>query len=194
MPVLASKALFLSQRILFFWGLLRGKLSCFHVKGVLLSVCFPGCLKLFTAPEGLSVCACVCECLLSVSRRAAQPRMMQKDLEIRHLRINVSVDPAEKLSAPGTEWTKAASYLSLITESCHWSSTKCWHKISQMCRWPFPVFQIRAGERYKSWQSMWWKLFHLDISGTSAHRFLAFRSRHQRENVTFFIYLREYTN
>lgn len=62
-----------SRRILFFWEVLRGKLSCFHVKGMLLSVCFPGCLKLFTVPGGLSGCVCVfvCErvCLASVCER-----------------------------------------------------------------------------------------------------------------------------
>lgn len=48
---------FLSLRILFFWEALRGKLSCFHVKGALLSVCFPGCLKLFTMQGGFqSLC------------------------------------------------------------------------------------------------------------------------------------------
>lgn len=50
---------FLSPRILFFREVLRGKLSCFHVKGVLLSVCFPGCLKLFTVPRGLSGGVCL---------------------------------------------------------------------------------------------------------------------------------------
>lgn len=47
-----QQSLFLSHRMLFLWEALRGKLSCFHVKGALLSVCFLGRLKLFTMQEG----------------------------------------------------------------------------------------------------------------------------------------------
>lgn len=58
-----SRSLSFPPRVLFFGEPLRGKLSCFHVKGPLLSVCFPGCLKLFTmhgAFHCLSVRVCVC--------------------------------------------------------------------------------------------------------------------------------------
>lgn len=89
--------------------------------------------------------------------------------------------------APGVGQILPVAYLSLITESRHWSSAKCWHKMSQTCRWPFWVSQSRAGARYKSWQSMWLKLFLLDISGTPAHRFLAFQSRHHEKMSPFYL-------
>lgn len=59
--------------------------------------------------------------------------------------------------------------------------------MSPTCRWPFWVSQSRAGARYKSWQSMWLKLFLLDISGTPAHRFLAFQSRHHEKMSPFYL-------
>lgn len=60
-----SRSLSFPRWVLFSEEPLRGKLSCFHVKGPFLSVCFPGCLKLFTvhgAFNSLSVYVCVCVC------------------------------------------------------------------------------------------------------------------------------------
>lgn len=186
MSVLVSKAFFFSPRISFFWEALRGKLSCFHVKGMLLCVCFPGCLKLFTVPGGLSVSVCICVYLQKSVWGKTPNRGWCKNQEgIWHLSLDASLYQVEKYSVVGAGHNLTVAYLSLITKSCHWSLAKCWHKISQMCTWPFWVSHSRAGPKYKSWQSVWGKLFLLDISGTSAHRFLAFQSMHQEKMSPF---------
>lgn len=189
------ESFFLFLRIWFFWEALKGELSCFHVKGMLLSVCFPGCLKLFTVPaRAFSLCMCVCLYVCVWEKNTYNHGWCKKEVQIRHLSLNISLYQVLKYSVPTTGQRSEVPYLSLIMKSRHWFPAKCWHKISQTCTWPFWVSHSRAGARYKSWQRTWWKLFLLDISETSAHRFLEFQSRHQRENVTFFIYLGEYAN
>lgn len=51
-----------------------------------------------------------------------------------------------------------------------------------------------SNSRYESWQSARWKLFLLDIFRTSAPSVFSIPVQAAGENVTFFIYLGEYTN
>lgn len=139
----------------------------------------------YCARGAFSLAVCICAYSWECVRQTPNHGWCKKEVEIWHLSLNVSLNQAEKYSAASRGHILAVAYLSLITKSCHWSSAKCWHKISQTCRWPFWVSQSRAGVRYKSWQSMCWKLFLLDISGTPAHRFLAFQSRHQEKMSPF---------
>ena len=142
----------------------------------------------YCARGAFSLCVCVCirvylwECVWG---KTPNHGWCKKEAEIWHLSLNVSLYQVEKYLAPSAGQNLAVAYLSLITKSCHWSSAKCWHKMSQTCGWPFWISQSRAGERHKSWQSMWLKLFLLDISGTLAHRFLAFLSRHHEKMSPF---------
>ncbi len=198
MSVLVSKAslslsISLSLRILFFWEALRGKLSCFHVKGVLLSVCFPGCLKLFTVPGGLSVSVCIRVYLCMSARETPNRRWCKMEVEIWHRSLNASLHQERKYFVPSTGQNLAMAYLSLITKSCHWSSAKCWHKISQTCRWPFWASQSREGQGTKLAKCV------VEIIPPWHFRDLgplvfSIPVEEPRENVTFFIYLGEYAN
>lgn len=140
---------------------------------------FSRVLKVVYEARGLSVSVSVFVCICDNSG------WCKNEVKILHLSFTLSLYQVEKYSGSSTEQNLATAYLFLITEICHWSSAKCWHKMSQTCRWPFWVSQSRAGARYKSWQSMWWKLFLLDILGTPALRFLAFQCRHQEKMSPF---------
>ena len=128
----------LSLRISFFWEALRGKLSCFHVKGVLLSVCFPGCLKLFTVPGGfhsLYVCIRVSVC----------ERNTVDDAKGRQW-FDICVSSLSGIRSTGEEFCGGLLIFD-HGKGSHRFSAKCWHKISQTRRWPFWVSRSRAGAR-----------------------------------------------
>lgn len=150
----------------------------FMSKACFLSVCFARCLKLFTVPEGS---------LMRKQQQHLTRNDARKGRNVTSKLCGISSSTAQNL---------AMAYLSLITKSRYWFSAKCWHKMSQICWWPFLSLRHAEEElRYKSWQSMWRKLFLFDIWGNSAHCLLTFQPRHQRQNVTFFfIYFGGFTN